>query len=315
MKTPKADAQLPLTLESGSPVPVRHVPASRVGIGSARGLPTSLAEECLTISGQVVHYVRCPLAGAPTVLLLHGIGGSWKSWAPVLPFLANVDFIALDLPGFGKSSKPPGPLRVESIARLVADFLQALNVRSATVCGTSMGALAAVHLAETAPHLVRRVVLISGHFVTALEIYKNPLKFFFRHPRIALAFVGQVFALGIPLPRVLRRRLLLRSVVSDPDGLSSEVIDALGEATSSRSVFAVNINGIGYDFAEHLRRVRCQLDLIVGSEDQLIPPGDIDRLAKIKTPSSGIVIDGARHSLSVDAPATVGAELVRLAKL
>ena len=45
--------------------------------------------------------------GEPLVLI-HGIGGRWQMWEPVLGGLApHRDVIALDLPGFGASPMPP----------------------------------------------------------------------------------------------------------------------------------------------------------------------------------------------------------------
>ncbi|MFA9401395.1 MAG: alpha/beta fold hydrolase, partial [Acidobacteriota bacterium] len=46
--------------------------------------------------------------GSP-VLIVHGLGGSWRNWLENLPSLArNHRVIALDLPGFGSSPMPPG---------------------------------------------------------------------------------------------------------------------------------------------------------------------------------------------------------------
>jgi pimeloyl-ACP methyl ester carboxylesterase len=40
----------------------------------------------------------------PPLVLLHGLGLSWRSWRPILPALEQRhDVIALDLPGFGDS--------------------------------------------------------------------------------------------------------------------------------------------------------------------------------------------------------------------
>jgi len=39
------------------------------------------------------------------LLLIHGLGGSWREWTPILDALtAEREVIALDLPGFGDSS-------------------------------------------------------------------------------------------------------------------------------------------------------------------------------------------------------------------
>jgi len=47
-----------------------------------------------------MNYIRRG-AGKP-LLLIHGLGGSWRSWQTILDSLAlERDVIAVDLPGFG----------------------------------------------------------------------------------------------------------------------------------------------------------------------------------------------------------------------
>ncbi|OZC01177.1 alpha/beta fold hydrolase, partial [Rubricoccus marinus] len=51
-----------------------------------------------------MNYVR--KGTGPPLLLVHGLGGTWRSWETVLDALAaERDVIAPDLPGFGET--PP----------------------------------------------------------------------------------------------------------------------------------------------------------------------------------------------------------------
>ena len=53
-----------------------------------------------------LHHVR--LGDGPTLVLVHGLGGSLVNWEPVLELVAEErDVIAVDMPGFGAS--PPLP--------------------------------------------------------------------------------------------------------------------------------------------------------------------------------------------------------------
>ena len=50
-------------------------------------------------------------AANPPVLLLHGIGRSLEDWAPQYQRLAAAHrVIAVDVPGFGFSDRPAGPI-------------------------------------------------------------------------------------------------------------------------------------------------------------------------------------------------------------
>ncbi len=88
-------------------------------------------------------------AGEPLVLL-HGIGGSWRSWTPVLPALEQrFEVIALDLPGFGGS--PPQPDRAASIdgqADAIERELDAAGFATAHLAGNSSGGWLALELAR-----------------------------------------------------------------------------------------------------------------------------------------------------------------------
>lgn len=87
----------------------------------------------------------------PTLVLLHGIGGRWGMWEPVLPALADgFDVIALDLPGFGESPMPapgtePG---AGALCDLVLGSLREMGVEEFHVAGNSLGGLMALELAR-----------------------------------------------------------------------------------------------------------------------------------------------------------------------
>jgi pimeloyl-ACP methyl ester carboxylesterase len=61
-------------------------------------------------------------SGEPLVLI-HGIGHTWRGWRPMLPLLEErFEVLAVDLPGFGRSAAlPPG---VESTPEALADAVE-----------------------------------------------------------------------------------------------------------------------------------------------------------------------------------------------
>ncbi len=100
--------------------------------------------------------------GTP-VLLLHGLGASKVSFLPTVDGLAGDRFEvhALDLPGFGKSSKPlPAGRRYSMawMADVVHGYLIRNRIRDAHVIGNSMGGRIATELALRHPGSVRSVV-------------------------------------------------------------------------------------------------------------------------------------------------------------
>jgi pimeloyl-ACP methyl ester carboxylesterase len=90
-------------------------------------------------------------SGAPLVLL-HALGLSRASWAPVVPALAeHFDVIAVDLPGFGGSAPLTGEPSPKALAAAVAAFLDELGVAVPHVVGNSLGGWVALELAALRP--------------------------------------------------------------------------------------------------------------------------------------------------------------------
>lgn len=83
---------------------------------------------------------RWPLdSGKPTILLIHGAGGSSALWVNQIDSLKeHVNTIAIDLPGHGKSSGP-GLDRVEDYSTAVTDFIEKTGISAPIPCGLSLG--------------------------------------------------------------------------------------------------------------------------------------------------------------------------------
>jgi len=94
-----------------------------------------------------MHQVRRG-TGKP-LLLIHGLGGSWRSWTPVLDALAaQRAVIAIDLPGFGATPPLPGEVSIATLADAVTAFLRAEDLIGVDVVGSSMGARLVLELAR-----------------------------------------------------------------------------------------------------------------------------------------------------------------------
>lgn len=83
------------------------------------------------------------------LLLIHGLGGSWRSWTPILDALATErEVIAIDLPGFGQTPPLPGEVSIATLADQVTAFLEAQHLTGVDVVGSSMGARLVLELAR-----------------------------------------------------------------------------------------------------------------------------------------------------------------------
>jgi pimeloyl-ACP methyl ester carboxylesterase len=89
-------------------------------------------------------------SGEPLVLL-HGIGHTWRGWKPRLPLLEQrFDVLAPDLPGFGRSESLPAGVAStpEALADAVEGTMDDAGFETAHVSGNSLGGWIALELAR-----------------------------------------------------------------------------------------------------------------------------------------------------------------------
>jgi pimeloyl-ACP methyl ester carboxylesterase len=158
-----------------------------------------------------MHYIRRG-AGKP-LLLLHGIGGSWRSWQTILDGLAaERDVIAVDLPGFGDTPPLPGPVTIGTLADAVTEFLREQDLLGIDVVGSSMGARLVLELARRGGVVGTVVSLSPGGFWEGWEV-----PFFYHSVAIALRLVR---ALQPVMPQitgnVVSRTVLLAQFSAHP---------------------------------------------------------------------------------------------------
>ena len=128
-----------------------------------------------TIYGVKIRYLEA--GSGPTVVLLHGLGGSSINWAFNVPALAQkYRVIVPDQIGFGTSDKPFINYRVGTYVDFLDKLLTELKVERATLVGNSMGGWIATLYAVKHPARVERLVLVdSAGFAPPKEFDLNTL--------------------------------------------------------------------------------------------------------------------------------------------
>jgi pimeloyl-ACP methyl ester carboxylesterase len=138
-------------------------------------------------------------SGEPLVLI-HGIGHSWRGWKPMLPHLERrFDVLAVDLPGFGRSELlPPGvDATPDALADAVEDEMARAGFDDAHLAGNSLGGWISLELARrgrartvtaispsglTLPRekkwgtsLLRSARWVAQHMSAPAALYRNPV--------------------------------------------------------------------------------------------------------------------------------------------
>jgi pimeloyl-ACP methyl ester carboxylesterase len=114
------------------------------------------------VPGAEVEALEAGAPDAPAVLLLHGLGASKVSLLPVIAGLApRHRVVAIDFPGFGKSSAPLAARYDPAwFAAHVEGLLDAAGIARAAVVGNSLGGRVALELALRVPHRVAALGLL-----------------------------------------------------------------------------------------------------------------------------------------------------------
>ena len=236
--------------------------------------------------GGEVHYVD--FGGpddAPTVVLVHGLGGShlnWDLFAPLLREHARV--LALDLPGFGRSEPGGRHTTVRDNVEVLHRFLTEVAGTPVVLVGNSMGGMISILQTAAAPGTVTGLVLLDA----AVPGPRRALD-----PLVAVTFalyavpmVGERF-LALRRKRSTPRRQIrdmLQLCGVDPDALPPHTIDrsialieqrqdvpAMDKAflSAARSLLRLLVDPRTYRAA--MASIRVPVLLVQGDADRLVP--------------------------------------------
>ncbi|WP_462408587.1 alpha/beta fold hydrolase [Neobacillus sp. Marseille-QA0830] len=114
----------------------------------------------VNVHGGNIHYEV--IGNGDPILLLHGMGGTWKMWEPQLDFFSkHYQLILPDMRGHGESTTafPENKFTLEAMAADLPELLEHLGVKKAHVIGVSMGGVIAQIFAYTHPEYVNSLIL------------------------------------------------------------------------------------------------------------------------------------------------------------
>lgn len=262
--------------------------------------------DTVEVDGHTVAY-RASGSGSP-VLLLHGWPTSSYLWRDVIPPIAERNrVIAVDLPGFGESSKPLEGYDFAFFDRVLDGFLAALGIDEVALAGHDLGGPIMLHWALARPKRVTRLAVL------------NTLVY----PEFSAAVVDFVRGLLSPDRRTALTGPegladLMRAGVADGSTLREEVIAAVQApfgtepARSALAAAGVGLRRSGFtEIARRLPGLSVPVRVVYGAQDRLLP--DIaDTVARLRSdlPHAEITeLADCGHFVQEDAPHRVGALL------
>ena len=124
-------------------------------------MTAGLSDLWVRVDGRAM-YARVSTSGiGPPMVLVHGLGVSGRYLVPTaLRLVGEFPVFVPDLPGWGKSEKPPRALTVPQAADALAAWMREVGLAGACLIGNSLGCQFIVDLAVRHPELVGWAVLV-----------------------------------------------------------------------------------------------------------------------------------------------------------
>jgi triacylglycerol lipase len=139
-------------------------------------LSTALPTSSLKVGGHTLAYAEAG-RGAP-VVIVHGVGGHKEDWFDIAQALSATHHVfAIDMLGFGASSKTGDDFSMPIQAAAISALLDAHSIDRAALVGNSVGGWVAATFAALNPERTERLVLIDPAGFRAMFEGPPPVNF------------------------------------------------------------------------------------------------------------------------------------------
>ena len=250
----------------------------------------------VSVKGQTMAYLDVG-QGQPAILI-HGFGGSMWQWEhQQTPLSAHARLITPDLIGSGLSDKPDIEYLPEQALDYFVGFMDALEIRKATLVGNSMGAGLAIGMALAHPDRVSKLILVDGFPAHVREKLTSPSiqrALNTSAPSWLVSFGNWLFG-GVMIESVLKE------IVHDPALLTPAVIERsnrnrqrpglIAPILTARDTLPLWESG----FARRIGEITQPTLILWGEEDRVFPLAVGEELQRTIKGSSLVRIPEAGH--------------------
>lgn len=237
-----------------------------------------------------------PKKSKPTLVLLHGLGGSSADWADAgVPLAKHFAIQTVDLPGSPRGPKAADGFEPEPLARWV---LGTLRDEPVFLAGHSIGGRVAGEMAALAPDRVRALALVSP-LGAARYGFTDTLKWKAMSRRAVLESVPEsslrnAAGYGFMGDGPARKAFVDRAAAARTGPSGKDVAFA-----TERSVDGV----LGAPpLSERLRGTRMPLLVVAGARDPLVPPKEARAILDARPDATFLELPDAGHYALLEDP-------------
>lgn len=242
-----------------------------------------------------VHYYEGGPQGAETILMIHGFGADKDNWLRFSrPLTARYHVVALDLPGFGDSSKPEASYDVGTQVERLNAFAKAIGIHKLHLIGNSMGGHIAALYAARHPEEVLSVALLNNAGVNApqaSELFKrldrgdaNPL--LVRNADDFSNMLDLLFVEKPPLPGSLKQYLAERAMASHD--FNQKIFNQLRERY--------------IPLETELAKIQVPTLLLWGDQDQILDVSSIKVMQPLLKQPTVVIMQACGHLPMIERP-------------
>ena len=233
----------------------------------------------------------------PNLALIEGLGYDCWMWYRQAPaFAGHFRVLMYDNRGVGRSDAPPGPYSHEGNASDLAALLDHVGWDCTHVLGISMGGFIAQQFALNHPERLDRLVLAATGFGGP---HMAPV------PPAAVA----AMTLDPSLPAEERIRRAMPIAFSAPSWTETHreefdyiVRRRLEYPQPPHGAMAQLMAGVTFNVEARLGEISAPTLVLVGSEDQVVPPRNAELLAAALPNARRGILAGCGHVLNIECP-------------
>ena len=257
--------------------------------------------------------------GDNTIILIHGLGSYLRAWEKNIGELSkNNRVIAIDLPGYGKSSKEPHTGMMTFYAGIVNELVKELKLNKVVIGGHSMGGQIGMTTYLKYPQIVKGLVLAAP---AGFERFTKGQKQWFRD-------VMTVDGVRLTTPEGIQNNLASNFFrqPKDADFMVSERMEMRSADDFIPYCYAVvqSVQGmVDNPVIDYLQDIKVPTLILFGENDNLIPnrylnPGRTVEIAKYGASkihnSKLVMIPKTGHFLMFEKPEVFNKETIDFIK-
>ncbi|HBH13713.1 MAG TPA: alpha/beta hydrolase [Clostridiales bacterium] len=217
-------------------------------------------------------------------LVLHGWGCNIQTVMPIINLIKNhYKTTAVDLPGFGDSSKPSEPYDSYDYANIIKQLIDNLGLKDIVLIGHSHGGRISIILSSQYPNLVDKLILIDSAGI----VPKRSMKYYIK----------------VHSFKAMKKLYLILNPGKDKSQSLERFYERHGSEDYRQSDGVMRqtmVKVINDDLGHLLRKIKAPTLLVWGENDDATPLSDGKIMEKEIRDSGLIVIKGAGHYSYID---------------